>query len=113
MAQDTVKTELIGGVDQLTINKWKKQYGKLKLVTLGQEEGEPIYFWFKKPDEKIFSAFVRIAKNDEFAGLQMLFRNCLLNQEQVEMANDPEVMISVGEHLSALVKKRPATSQDF
>lgn len=110
---DTVETTLIGGVDQLTINKWKKQYGKLKLVTLENADGVPTYFWFRKPDAKAFSAFVRVAKNDEFAGLQLLFRNCLLNQELVHLADDTEVVISVGEHLSALVKKRPATSQDF
>lgn len=105
-------TTTIGGVEESTIAKWKKQHGELTLVTVEVDEGE-LYLWFRKPDMKTISAVTKVAQTDPVASTQALFRNCLLNQNNIHYADDPEVFLAVGPHLEELVKKRKASSQRF
>lgn len=112
--QDTneVKTEMIGGVSQLQINKWKKQYGELTLVEV-ENEGDPLYFWFRKPDMKIMSVFAQHVRQNEIQGMQVLAAHCILNKENEAHLADPEIFLSVQDHMQELVKKRPSTSKKF
>jgi hypothetical protein len=106
------ETNQIGGMDEGAISKWKKQHGELTLVTVEVDEGE-LFFWFRKPDMKTISAVTKVAQTDPVASTQALFRNCLLNQNNIHYADDPEVFLAVGPHLEELVKKRKASSQRF
>jgi hypothetical protein len=110
------KSNLVGGWSPDEIAKAKARHGKLTLVSVepeGEPEGQTLHFWFKQPDMKIMSAFTKIAQSDPLQGVQVMFKNCLINSEMAKYADDTEVFLSVGEHLSELVKKRNSSSQSF
>lgn len=110
-----MENDTVGGWTPEELAKMKARHGKLTLVSVEPEgeEGETLHFWFKQPDMKIMSAFTKLAQSDPLQGVQVLFKNCLINAEMAKYADDTEVFLSVGEHLSDLVKKRKASSQSF
>lgn len=105
----------MGGMTPEQIDKLTRSHGELLLVSVEPEEegGEPLHFWFKKPDRKILSAMTAVAQRDPMEGTLVIFRNCLVNKEMEGYSEDMDVFISVAEQLDGLVKKRKVSSKRF
>ena len=109
MAQE----ELTGGRTPAEIEKMRKQHGTLLLVSTTDAEGLSLYFWFKKPDMKVMGAVTKLAATDPLMSNVVLFKNTLINQENVGHVDDVEVMMAVMPHLETLVKARAAEVRTF
>lgn len=92
---------------------WKKKHGKIRLVVTQDENGEELHFWFRKPDMKVLGIYAKFFDTDPLAAVQIVFKNCLLNQDLVTYADDVEVMLSIAEGVNTMVKKRPSSFTDF
>ena len=109
----STEEQTTGGWTAQQIEKARKQYGKLTLVETTGPEGEDLAFWFKRPDMKVMSAVTKLQQQDPVQGNLLLFRSCLINQEQVKWADDVEVMMSVLPIIQDIVKARAAEVRNF
>lgn len=104
---------LTGGWTANQIEKARKQHGRLMLVETTGPEGEQLAFWFRRPDMKVMGAVTKLLQTDPLQANLVLFRNCLINQEQVKWADDVEVMMAVMPHLEKIVEVRAAEVRNF
>lgn len=109
----STEEQLIGGWTAQQIEKAKKQHGRLMLVETTGLEGEPLAFWFRRPDMKVMGAVTKLMQQDPLQANLVLFRNCLINQDQVKWADDVEVMMAVMPHLEKIVEVRAAEVRNF
>lgn len=105
--------EKIGGLTRPEINALKKQHNTknvfLITVKLGSEQ---LFFWLKKPDMTVLSAFVSMAEKDPVAANQMMFKDCLIKGEE-SYANDPSVFVAISKQLNDIVEAAESTMEKF
>jgi hypothetical protein len=106
MATPKEQKDLIGGIAQDQVDRWKKQYGSLHMVECADANGDPLYFFLRKPDMVIMSVFTKHIEKDTVKANVLLFQNCLLNKDMEHWKEDVDVMSNVFPHLNALVEKR-------
>lgn len=111
MAQE--EKQLTGGKTAEEIDKLKKQHGRLTLVSTEDAEGNPLHFWFHRPDMKVMGAFTKIGQSDPVQANLLLFRSCLINQENVKYADDVDVMFAIIPHLESMIEKRASEVKNF
>jgi len=104
---------LTGGKTADEIDKLKKQHGRLTLVSTEDADGNPLHFWFHRPDMKVMGAFTKIGQQDPVQANLLLFRACLLNQENVKYADDVDVMFAIIPHLEAMIDRRSTEVKNF
>jgi hypothetical protein len=104
----------IGGIREKQLNIWKKQHGKIYLVSAESGDGsEPLHFWFRKPDMSVMGPVLKFADSDPLKSSVIFFQNCLLNKENETYKDDVEVMMSIMPHLNSIVEQRKVSIQSF
>jgi len=108
-------------IDKKQFNAWKAKHGTIFNIDvypdginpgeadLDSEEEKPLQFWFKKPSLNTIKAFTKTSQQDPVTGIQVLFKNTLLNKDLEKYADDPDVIIPIGQQLEAVIEQRRAT----
>ncbi len=89
-----------------------KAHGKLTSIVVGEDTAEPIWFHFKKPDMKTYSAAAAMYERDPVAASQVFFKNCLVHGD-AKYADDVEVLPSIAPLLQQLIQKKTASIKNF
>lgn len=100
-----------GGLTQAQIDKLKKKYGKLRLVTLKMEGGDE-HYWFKHPNMQTMSAVAKFAESDPMKSSQIFFSNCLVKGDEGTV-NDVPKFISVSPHIMDMIEKHQTEVKNF
>lgn len=95
------------------VGKWKKQHGKLFLVETKDADGQKLEFVFRKPDMATMGAVTKFAESNPLESTLMLFKNCLLNDENLHYADDVDVMMSISPHLEKLIEQRESSIKEL
>lgn len=103
------KKNLPGGVTELQLNKWKSQYGEVKLISvpLDDEGKNHAHGYFRKPDLDIIAAASKFAQDEPFKSGNVLFENCFLGGDP-EIKNDDECKMSAIVAMKGIFKVRVA-----
>lgn len=103
---------LTGGLTQADIKKLKKKHGSLTLVTVKDDAGDDLHFWFRKPDMTVMSAVAAVSDKDPIAGTQTLFQSCLVKGDK-SIVDDADIFLSVAPHLQQLIKTKTTEVKNF
>lgn len=108
------KEELKGGLTSQQIEALKKKHKAkvIHLISVKTEDGEELFFWFKKVDMTTMSAVGSFAETDPIKAAQVMFKNCLISGE-VSYADDVEVFLAISEHLNVLMSKAQSKLEKF
>lgn len=86
---------LDGNITQAQLNQWKYKFKKVIKLTIADDDGTPLFAYFKIPDINIRSAVLQASKMDEFKALEVLFKNCYLGGDaQIEQEDDLRLNIT-------------------
>lgn len=100
-----------GGLTQAQIDKLKKKYDKLRLVTLKMKEGDE-HFWFKYPNMQTMSAVAKFAESDPMKSSQIFFSNCLVKGDE-DAVNDTSKFMSISPHIMDMIEKHQTEVKNF
>jgi hypothetical protein len=91
----TTTDVLDGNITQAQLNQWKYKYKKIVKLTIVDDDGTPLFAYFKIPDISIRSAVLQASKMDEFKALEVLFKNCYLGGDaRIEQEDDLRLNIT-------------------
>ncbi len=88
MEKNQTELKLPAGVSQDQMDVWKKQYGKLIVVSIEDEEGQENIVIFKRPTKDILAASTRKAKTDETEAVYFMYENCVLSADETVKKDD-------------------------
>lgn len=96
--------ELIGGLNQIEIDKLKEKHGPLILIAVG-DEGSEEHFFFRKPDMNVMRAVSSQVERDPLGAAQIYFKNCLVHGDKSAVEN-VEIFVSIAPYLQELIKEK-------
>jgi hypothetical protein len=95
IATPTTADVLDGNITQAQLNQWKYKHKKVVKLTIVDDDGTPLFAYFKIPDISIRSAVLQASKMDEFKALEVLFKNCYLGGDaRIEQEDDLRLNIT-------------------
>lgn len=94
---------LAGGVTQTQLDKWKKEFGEVHIITVTVSPNDKAVGYYKKPDRHILANVINLqAVGSLFEAREFLANNTWLGGDNRHQTND-DVMITTQVQLAASV----------
>ena len=100
-------TQAASEINSATIEKWKKDHGKVFQITVEDKTG-----YYKKPDRKTLGAAMKFGQGDPMKFNETLAQNCWLGGDE-EMRSNDDYFLAAATQFGELVTVKQAEIKEL